>query len=135
MVRFDFDLVFDGRGSGGGGAAVAAEDVEPIAAGQAKPAVVDTGEAAEAVLVLGDAEFEQVVEIAEAPGDEAEAGDAEEGVEDLRVDLDPDAARRVDVVAGGVAHGGRGVAEEEEEHAAPGYHVEAVDYHEEAERR
>jgi len=60
------------------------------------------------------------VEVAEAPGGEAEARDAEESVEDLAVDFEPDLAGRVVVVAAGVAHGGRGVEEEEEEHCAPG---------------
>jgi len=60
------------------------------------------------------------VEIAEAPGCEAEARDAEEGVEDLAVDFEPDFAGAVVVVAAGVAHGGRGVEEQEEEHCAPG---------------
>ena len=36
---------------------------------------------------------------------------------------------------GGIAHGGRGVAEQEEEHAAPGDDVEAVEDDEEAEGR
>ena len=48
---------------------------------------------------MADAEFHQVVEVAEAPGYEAEACDAEQGIEDLRVDFDPDAAGGVDVVA------------------------------------
>jgi len=66
---------------------------------------------------------EHPVEVAEAPGCEAEARDAEEGVEDLAVDFEPDFARGVVVVAAGVAHGGRGVEEEEEEHCAPGLGV------------
>lgn len=67
-----------------------------------------------AMMQAGAADEE--VEVAEAPGGEAEAGDAEEGVEDLGVDFEPDLARGGGVVGGGVAHGGRGVEEEEEEH-------------------
>jgi len=116
------------------GTTVATKDVKPIAARQAKPGAVKSGEAAEGVGPVEGAEAQQVVGVAEAPGDEAEAGDAEESVEDLRVDLDPDAAGGVDGVAGWVAHGRRGVDEEQEEHAAPGDDVQAVDHHEEAER-
>lgn len=76
--------------------------------------------------------LEQEPQIPEAPRDEPEPGDAEERVEDLRIDFDPDAAGGVDVVAGGDAHCGGGVAEEEEEHAAPGDDVEHVDCYEEA---
>ena len=80
--------------------------------------------------------MEEVVEVAEAPGNEAEAGNAEEGVEDLRVDFDPDAARGIDIVAvflavgtGRVAHEFFAAADqEEEEHATPGDYVEAVNY-------
>lgn len=82
-----------------------------------------------------EAEDGEPVEVAEAPGGEAEAGDAEEGVEDLRVDFHPDAAGGLDVVAGRRAHCGGGVAEEEEEHAAPGDDVEAVEGDEEARER
>ena len=67
--------------------------------GKAEPGAVDTAEASESVDIAAKAELEEVVEVAEAPGDEAEAGDAEEGVEDLRVDFDPDAARGLEIVA------------------------------------
>lgn len=46
-------------------------------------------QSAQSVLFLLDAKLEQVVEIAESPGDKAEARDAEQGVQDLRIDLDP----------------------------------------------
>ena len=102
---------------------------------------MDAGELAEGVLLFEDAELEQVIQVSEAPGDKAEARDAEQRVEDLRVDFDPDASGRVDVVAVffavqvvRIAHGGSGIAEEEEEHAAPRYDVEAVDHNTEAER-
>ena len=58
-----------------------------------------------------DAELQEVVKVSETPGDEAEASDAEKGIQDLGIDFDPDAARGVEVVAvfdavqiGGVAH-------------------------------
>jgi hypothetical protein len=60
------------------------------------------------------------VEVAEAPAGETEPRDAEQSVEDLRINLQPDLTRRVVVIAGWVAHGGRSVEEEEEEHGAPG---------------
>ena len=56
--------------------------------------------------------MEEVVEVAEAPGDEAEAGDAEEGVEDLGVDFDPDTAGGVEVAAVFLAVGTGRVAHE-----------------------
>ncbi len=83
---------------------------------------MDTGESAQRRAVVADAEFHEVVKVAEAPGYEAEARDAEEGVEDLRVDFDPDAAWGVDVVAfflamgaGWVAHEFLSSADEEQE--------------------
>jgi len=82
-----------------------------VAAGEAEPVLVDAGEFAEVGLFLGEAELEQVVEIAEAPRDEAEAGDAEERVQHLGVNFDPDPSRGVDVVAVFVSWwGGDGVA-------------------------
>ena len=111
-----------------------ARNGKEVAAWEAEPRFVDAGEAAEGGLLFHEAEFEEIIEIAEAPGDETKACDAKEGVEDLGVDFDPDAAGGVDVVAvfavvvvGVVAHGAGGVAEEEEEHAAPGDDVEAVE--------
>lgn len=94
-------------------------------------------------MLASETPLEQVVKIAEAPGDEPEAGDAEQGVEDLGVDFDPDAARGVEVVAVfdavqvlRVAHVFAAAADEQqEEHAAPGDHVEAVKGDQEAERR
>lgn len=83
------------------------------------------------IAVPEEAPLEEKVEIAETPRDEAEAGDAEKRVKDLRVDFDPDGAGGEVVVAGGVAHGGGGAAEEEEEHAAPGDDVEHVDCYKE----
>lgn len=126
-----------------------AELVEGIASWQTEPAVIDACQFAQAVhfpltadfLFAGEAPPHEEVKVTEAPGDEAEACDAEEGVENLRGDFDPDAAGGVDVVAavevvlGGVlrAHCGRGVEKDQEEHAAPGDDVEAVEGDEEAE--
>ena len=42
---------------------------------------------------------QEIVEVAKAPGDEAQTSDAEERVEDLRVDLKPDASRGIQVLA------------------------------------
>ena len=103
-----------------------------FAAGATEPAPVDDLELVQRGRVIGEPPAEEKVQVAEAPGDEAEARDAEERVENLRGDLDPDASRGVDVAAGRMAHCGSGVAEEEEEHAAPGDYVEEVDCYEEA---
>ena len=86
-------------------------------------------------MLTPDAPLQEVVQIAESPGDEAEAGDAEEGVEDLGVDFDPDAAWGVEIVAVfdavqmfGVAHVLTAAADKEkEQHPTPGDDVEAVD--------
>lgn len=59
---------------------------------------------------------------------ETEGRRTKKGVQDLRVDLDPLATRRVDVAARRMAHGRRGVAEQKKDHAAPGYYAEAVEY-------
>ena len=88
-----------------------------------------------------DTVLEEVIQVAETPGDKAEAGDAEKSVEDLGVDLDPDAARRIEIVAvfdavqvGGVAHVLAAAADEEQkQHPAPGDDVEPVKNHKEAE--
>ena len=61
---------------------------------------------------MAETEFQEIVEVAEAPGYETEACHAEKGVEDLRIDFDPDAAGRVDVVALFLAVGSRWVAHE-----------------------
>ena len=65
----------------------------------------------------------------------AQASDAEQGIEDLTVDLEPYLGWTVDVAAAGVAHRGRGADEDQEQHAAPRDDVEAVDGDEEAEGR
>lgn len=59
------------------------------------------------------------VEVPKTPGREAEARDTEQGVEDLRVDFQPDLARAIVVIARGVTHGGGSIEEKEEEHCAP----------------
>lgn len=72
---------------------------ELVAPCEAEPGSVDAGQSAQRGLIVKETEFHQVVKVAKAPGYETEARDAEKGVEDLRVDFDPDAARGVDVVA------------------------------------
>lgn len=121
-----------GRGERSGG------DGKLVTSWKAEPGFVDTCETAEAVLSLHDAELEEVIEVSEAPGDETKACDTEKGVQDLRIDFDPDAAGGVDVVAvftlvivRAIAHGAGGVAEKEEEHATPCDDVETVEDDEE----
>lgn len=72
------------------------------------------------------------VKIAEPPRGKPKASDAEECVENLRVDFDPDSSRRINIVAGRCAHCWGSVAKEEEEHASPCDDVEAVDCDQEA---
>lgn len=109
---------------------------EGVGAWKAEPACVDACESTKGVVVFEKTVAEEPVEVAEAPGYEAETRHAEEGVEDLRVDLDPDFAQAVFAVAAAwMAEGGRGVEKDEEDHGAPGDDVECVDGHDEAERR
>lgn len=72
------------------------------------------------------------VQVAKSPRSEAKASDAEQGVENLRIHLDPFPSRRIDVVAGRFTHCRRSIAEEQEEHAAPGDNVETIDGDEES---
>lgn len=74
----------------------------------------------------------QVIQVTETPGYQTEACDAEESVEDLRVDFDPDAAWGVEVITAWVTHGRCRVAKEEEEHATPGDDIKTVNGDEEA---
>lgn len=92
-------------------------------------------EATDTGLFLLQSILQQVVQIPEAPRNKAQASDAEQGVEDLRVDLEPFLGGAIDVAAAWVAHGGRGADEDQEEHTAPGNDVEAVEGDEEAEGR
>lgn len=96
---------------------------------------MDACEATNTGLILSPPILQQVVQIPEAPWDEPQPSDAEQGVEDLRVDLEPFLRGAVDVAAAWVAHGRGGADQDEEEHAAPGDDVEAVDGDEEAEGR
>ncbi len=96
---------------------------------------MDASQPAQARLLLLHAVLHQVVQVAEAPGDEAQARDAEQGVEDLRVGLEPLLRGAVDVAARGVAHGRRAADEDQEEHAAPRDHVEPVHRDQEAQGR
>lgn len=73
---------------------------------------MDTAETAEARGFVEKAVFEEVIKIAETPGNETEPGNAKEGVEYLRVDFEPYSSGGIEVVAvfeagglvSGVAH-------------------------------
>jgi len=75
---------------------------------------------------------QEPIQIPEPPGYESEGGEAEEGIEDLRINLYPSAARREEGIAGGSAHGGSGVEQQKKDHSAPGDHVEHVDGYQES---
>lgn len=89
-------------------------------------------QAGQRVCAPADAPPQQEPQVPEAPRYQPEAGHAEERVQDLRVDFEPDEARRVARGAGRRAHCGRGIAEQEEQHAAPADDVEHVERGEEA---
>lgn len=104
---------------------------------------MDAAKAAEARGFVEKAVLEEVIKIAETPGDEAESGYAKESVEYLRVDFEPYSSGGVEVVAvfeawglvSGVAHILISATnQEEEEHSSPGDDVEAVYYYDKAER-
>ena len=63
------------------------------------------------------------VKVAEVPGCEAKTCDAEERVEDLAVDFEPDFAWRVVVGGEWVVHCRCGFEEEEEEHSSHAFDV------------
>ncbi len=85
--------------------------------------------------------LEEVIQVSESPGDKAETCDAEEGVEDLGIDFQPDPSGGVEVVAvfdsvqtGGVAHVLVSTTnKEKKEHSSPSDDVQTVDYHDESE--
>lgn len=101
---------------------------------------MDTTQFAKAGLLVQETVLEEVEEVAETPRNEPEACDTEEGIEDLGVDLNPNATRRPQVITVfyavqtfGVAHVLATAAnEEQEEHATPCYNIEAVNDDEEA---
>lgn len=104
---------------------------------------MDASKATEGRGFVENAVLEEVIKVAETPGDETESGYAKKGVEYLRVDFEPDSSGGVEVVAvfeagglvSGVAHELLSATdEEEEEHSSPGDDVEAVYYYDEAER-
>ncbi len=82
--------------------------------------------ASEIVVFLEDAPLDQVVEVAEPPGDQPESSYTEQTVQDLTVYLDPDLASAIVVVAAWVTHCGCGLEKDEEDHGAPSYDIEAV---------
>lgn len=75
------------------------------------------------------------VEIPETPWGKPEASDTKESIEDLRIVLYPLPAGRVDVVASRGAHGRCSIAEQKEEHATPGDHVETIQCNQKARGR
>lgn len=77
-----------------------------LRARKSEPASVDAGESPESHLVLLDTELHQIIQIPESPRDSAETRNAEQGIQDLRVDLNPYPTRGVDVVAGRFTHCG-----------------------------
>lgn len=108
-----------------------------VRAGETKPTAVYASKASQANVPArrpADSPPCPPVDVSETPWSQSKARHAEEGIEDLRVVLDPLPARGVDVIAGWYAHGWRSVAKEEKEHAAPGDNVESVQGDEEARR-
>ncbi|KAH0553132.1 hypothetical protein GP486_006683, partial [Trichoglossum hirsutum] len=100
---------------------------------QPKPRPVDPGQPPQRFFPLPNPPPQQKPAIPKPPWYQPKARNAKKGIQYLRIDLDPFAAWGVDVVASGPAHCRGSVDEQEEEHSAPGNHVEAVDSYEEAE--
>jgi len=93
---------------------------------QTKPVLVDLHKLHQPTLLPEQPPFYEVIKITEPPWHEAETSDAEECVEDLTINFDPDAAWAVDVVTVWATHGWRGVAEQEEQHPTPGDDIKHV---------
>lgn len=81
--------------------------VQFLGSGKAIPAPIVARQPAPGVIVLEPSPLEEIVQVSEPPGDQSEARHAEEAVEDLTGNLNPDFASTVVVVAGRVAHGWR----------------------------
>lgn len=97
-----------------------------------EPGLVLLAQPLHGMSVVPQPRLDQPVQIAKPPRREPKSRDTEQRIEDLTVNLEPDLARRIDVVLAGVVHSRRGTEEEEEEHGAPSDNVQAVDGHEEA---
>lgn len=97
--------------------------VEFVRARETKPTSVVAREPAEIVILLENAPLDQVVEVAEAPGDQAEPSNAEQGIQDLAIDFDPDFAGAVIIVTAGMAHRRSGIQQDEEDHRTPSYYI------------
>lgn len=108
---------------------------EILGARESEPTSVDAGQSSETHVVLTDPVLEEIVEVAKPPGDGAKSRDAKQRIENLRIDFDPDTPGRVDVVAGGPAHGGRGIAQEQEEHTAPSHDIQSINRNQKAHGR
>lgn len=93
---------------------------------------MDTCQPSQAFGVLLPTPLKQVVEVTEAPRDEPETSYTEQGVEDLRVDLEPDFRSAVVIVIRWMCHCRSGMAQDEEEHASPRHDVQTVDGDEES---
>ena len=105
-----------------------------VRAREAEPGPVDACQPAQALFSAEDAVPQQEVRVAETPGAQPKDQDGYQRGQDTGVDFNPDHAGRIEVGARWVAHGGSGVAEEEEKHATPGHNVEDIDGGQEAER-
>jgi len=92
------------------------------------------GKPTEVIVLLEHTPLHEVVEVAESPGNEPESSDAEQSIQNLTVNLNPDLASTRVVIAGGMAHCGSSVEEDEEDHGTPTYHIETVDGDKKAKR-
>ena len=93
---------------------------------------MDASQAAETVGVLAPAPLKQIIEVAEAPRDQSQSRNAEQGVENLRVDFQPFLSSTGVVVVGWVGQRWGSVTQDEEKHATPRNNVQAVDGDEES---
>lgn len=78
--------------------------------GESEPGSINPSQSPESEYIFADSVLEEIVQIAEAPWDGTETCNAEEGIEDLGINFDPDTSGRVDIVTGRFAHCWGGVA-------------------------
>lgn len=99
----------------GAGVGCICEWRQGIRAWQSEPPTMYARQSSNAYLFrLGSPQspFSPEVYVSESPGGQTESSHAEEGVENLRVNLDPNSSWRLYVIAGRFAHGRSGIAEE-----------------------
>ena len=92
-------------------------------------------------MLASDAPLKQIIEITETPRDKAKSSNTEKRIEDLRVDLDPYTARRVEIITVfdamqvfRVAHELAAASDEQKEkHATPCNNIKAIDNNEKTE--